>query len=110
MKKKFTLHTLLAVIIACTLLNLTSCEKHDGINYLKSKCTAELNGHEYIDQQPFESMFGPVMPTPFLEYSQYEATFETYLSTERGGKIAYIVRINLFAAGGKILPAYPQTD
>lgn len=48
MKKKFTLHTLLAVIIACTLLNLTSCEKHDGINYLKSKCTAELNGQEYI--------------------------------------------------------------
>ena len=93
MKKKLTL---LASIIACTLLSLTSCEKHDGINYLKSKCTAELNGQTYIDQQPYTYIFGPTHPTPFLEYSQYEATFETYLSTERGGKIAYIVRINLF--------------
>ena len=109
MKKKFTLHTLLAVIIACTLLSLTSCEKHDGINYLKSKCTAELNGQEYIDQQPFESMFGPVMPTPFWEYSQYEATFETYLSTERGGKIAYIVRINLFVDTPEEFFHQPQT-
>lgn len=109
MKKKFTLHTLLAVIIACTLLSLTSCEKHDGINYLKSKCMVELNGQEYIDQQPFESMFGPVMPTPFLEYSQYEATFETYLSTERGGKIAYIVRINLFVDTPEEFFHQPQT-
>lgn len=93
MKKKFTL---LAAIIACTLLSFTSCEKHDGINYLKSKCTAELNGQTYIDQQPYTHIFGPTYPTPFLEYSKYEATFETYLSTERGGKIAYIVRINLF--------------
>ena len=85
MKKKLTL---LASIIACTLLSLTSCEKHDGINYLKSKCTAELNGQTYIDQQPYTYIFGPTHPTPFLEYSQYEATFETYLSTERGGKIA----------------------
>lgn len=48
MKNKLTLF---AAIIACTLLSLTSCEKHDGINYLKSKCTADLNGQTYIDKQ-----------------------------------------------------------
>ena len=68
MKKKLTL---LAAIIACNLLCLTSCEKHDGINYLKSKCTAELNGQTYIDQQPYTHIFGPMRPTPFLEYNQY---------------------------------------
>lgn len=83
-KKKLTQ---LAAIIACISLSFTSCEKHDGINYLKSKCTAELNGQTYIDQQPYTYIFGPTYPTPFLEYSQYEATFETYLRTERGGKI-----------------------
>ena len=106
MKKKFTL---LAAIIACIFLSLTSCEKHDGINYLKSKCTAELNGQTYIDQQPYTYIFGPTMPTPFLEYSQYEATFETYLSTERRGKIAYIVRINLFVDTPEDFFHQPQT-
>ena len=106
MKKKLTL---LASIIACTLLSLTSCEKHDGINYLKSKCTAELNGQTYIDQQPYTYIYGPTHPTPFLEYSQYEATFETYLSTERGGKIAYIVRINLFVDTPEEFFLQPQT-
>ena len=106
MKKKLTL---LAAIIACNLLCLTSCEKHDGINYLKSKCTAELNGQTYIDQQPYTHIFGPMRPTPFLEYNQYEATFETYLSTERGGKIAYIVRINLFVDTPEEFFLQPQT-
>lgn len=36
MKKRLILF---AAIIACPFLYLTSCEKHDGINYLKSKDT-----------------------------------------------------------------------
>ena len=109
MKNKLTLRTLFAAIIACSFLGLTSCEKHDGINYLKSKCLAELNGQMYIDQQPYSYIFGPTYPTPFFEYSQYEARFETYLSTERGGKIAYIVRINLFVDTPEEFFHQPQT-
>lgn len=102
MKKKFTL---LAAIIACTLLSFTSCEKHDGINYLKSKCTAELNGQTYIDQQPYTHIFGPTYPTPFLVYSKYEATFETYLSTERGGQdCLYCENQSVCGYSGRIFP------
>lgn len=107
MTKKLTLR--LTPIFVCALLCFISCEKHDGIYYLKSKCNAELNGQTYIDQQPYTYIFGPTRATPLLEYSQYEATFKTYLSTTRGGKIAYSVKINLFVDKPEEFLHKPQT-
>lgn len=82
-------------IIACDMLFLTACEKHDGIDYFKSKCIAELNGQKYIDQTPF-SISPNVIITPELNYSEKELSFMTLLRSERNGEIALTVRINLY--------------
>lgn len=52
-------HCITAFAIA---FSLTSCEKHEGELYLKSKCTAELNGKTYIDQTRIEQTFNPFAP------------------------------------------------
>lgn len=82
-------------IIACAMLFLTACENHDGIDYFKSKCIAELNGQKYIDQTPF-SISPNVIITPELNYSEKELSFMTLLRSERNGEIALTVRINLY--------------
>lgn len=82
-------------IIACAMLFLTACEKHDGIDYFKSKCIAELNGQKYIDQTPF-SISPNVIITPELNYSEKELSFMTLLRSERNCEIALTVRINLY--------------
>lgn len=82
-------------IIVCAMLFLTACEKHDGIDYFKSKCIAELNGQKYIDQTPF-TINPNVIITPELNYSEKELTFMTLLRSERNGEIALTVRINLY--------------
>lgn len=48
-------------------------------------------------------------PTLFWEYNQYEAMFETYLSTGWGDNVAYIVRINLFLDTPEEFIYQPQT-
>lgn len=51
------------LLLLVLLINVTtSCEKHDGIEYFKSKCEAELNGQLLIDQ----SRFNLIGPTPTL--------------------------------------------
>lgn len=77
-------HCITAFAIA---FSLTSCEKHEGELYLKSKCTAELNGKTYIDQTRIEQTFNPFAPTatPYIEYNP-ETTggwFETALGPDR---------------------------
>lgn len=76
---------------------LTSCEKHEGELYLKSKCTAELNGKTYIDQTRIEQTFNPFAPTatPYIEYNP-ETTggwFETDLGPDRDAPAEYFIKI-----------------
>lgn len=96
MKKIFHIR---AILFVCILLCLTSCEKHDGISYLKSKCVAELNGQQYIDQTPFAQVLNPDSPeaTPYFICSQYDAVFETHLSVDRKSQPVFYVKMNLFA-------------
>ena len=84
------------LLLLVLLINVTtSCEKHDGIEYFKSKCEAELNGQLLIDQSRF-NLIGPT-PTPYLQISEYEVTFESHLSTRRGEMPLYYVDIQIFA-------------
>ena len=74
---------------------LSSCEKHDGLSYFKSKCEAELNGHTYIDQTLF-TISPDAIITPEFVPTDNGLEFFSLLRTKRGGDIAYAVRINLF--------------
>lgn len=91
--------------LAVTLCCLTACEKHDGTDYFKSKCMAELNGQKYIDQTPVAYIFSPAaQKTPAFDYDDDSARFTTNLRTKRGGPIVYCVEINLYAeTAGEIL-------
>lgn len=65
--------------------------------YLKSKCTAELNGKTYIDQSRIEQTFNPFAPTatPYIEYNP-ETTggrFETELGPDRDAPAEYYIKI-----------------
>ena len=82
-------------LLALLLIVTASCEKHDGIEYYKSKCEAEFNGQFLIDQTRFDWGIG-MGRTPNLQISEHEATFESKLSTERGGVPIYYVDIKLF--------------
>lgn len=82
-------------LIFLILFVFTSCEKHDGIQYFKAKCIAELNGITMIDQTPFN--IGPNSTnTPSFEADEYNVDFLSSLSNERGGAPVYIVHIKLF--------------
>lgn len=84
---------LVVALVAC----LTSCEKHDGVLYFKSKCIAELNGKTYIDQLPLT--FSPdVFTTPNLQRDENQAVFKTHLSETRGGTVVYYVEIVLYTS------------
>lgn len=87
---------------------LTSCEKHDGISYYKSKCEAELDGQYLIDQSRFDWGFG-TGKTPCLIASEYEARFETRLSTKRGEFPLCYVYINMFVETPWDYLTEPQT-
>lgn len=102
MKKTTTVSkalTLLFSLLLCTCL-LSSCsrEEHDGIEYFKKKCTAQLNGQSYIDQTPFYIIFSPgaMKATPWFVYGDGCATFRTDLSTDRESNPDYRIEINFF--------------
>lgn len=89
-KLKLSMALVLA-LVAC----LTSCEKHDGVYYFKSKCVAELNNKTYIDQSP--ATFNPdAFLTPQFRHEDSMAVFNTHLSEKRGGAVAYYVEIILY--------------
>lgn len=83
-KSKFSSVILLLLVLANTICIVSSCEKHEGIHYFKSKCVAELNGQTLIDQTPFN--IGPnSINTPSLDAGEYTVEFNSSLSNERGG-------------------------
>lgn len=94
MKKRFTQLAVLLCSLIWTFLCLTSCEKHDGIDYYHSKCEAELNGQYLIDQTRFNWGLGP--KTPYISASEYNVDFESHLSSERGAMPLYYVYIHIF--------------
>ena len=95
-----------AVIMA--IISMTSCEKHDGVDYYKSNCEAELNGQYLIDQTRFDWGFG-IGKTPYLVVSDYEIEFDSKLSTERGGMPVYYVYIDIFTESPLEFLKEPQT-
>lgn len=99
MKKLFTMFTVFMIFLFAICF-LTACEKetHDGIDYFKSKCTAELNGLQLINQTPFHSPFGPDSPqaTPYFLHDEDGAFFMSDLGIDRKSMAIYMVRINLY--------------
>lgn len=87
--------SILYTIFICLMCVLSSCEKHDGLSYFKSKCEAELNGQTYIDQTLF-TISPDAIVTPQLVRTNNGFEFFSLLRTKRGGDIAYTVCINLF--------------
>lgn len=108
MKKKSKLSSIIRLLFVITICIVSSCEKHDGILYLKSKCVAELNGQTLIDQTPFN--IGPnSINTPSLIASEYNAELYSSLSNERGGTPLYAVKIILFVNNAWEYLTQPQT-
>lgn len=85
---------LIFTIMICAISLLTACEKHDGIEYFKAKCVAELNGQSFIDQTPF-AISPNIVVTPYVIYTDNELEFMTVLRVERTGPMAYNVVIHL---------------
>ena len=97
MKNRIKFVASLFATIACAICMLTPCEKHDGETYFKSKCTAELNGQTFIDQQLLIAAISPAfIMTPSFNYNDCKATFSTALSKERREYALYYVDIYLF--------------
>lgn len=84
----------LFVILMCAMCLLMSCEKHDGMQYFKAKCVAELNGQTYVDQTPFTISPNAIV-TPSI-YCDDAVRFSTLLRTGRKDDVAFGVDINLF--------------
>ena len=104
MRKKAELLSAIMLLIAI----VSSCEKHDGIQYFKSKCVAELNGKTLIDQTPFN--IGPnSINTPSLVANEYIVEFYSSLSNERGCSPLYAVKIKLFVNDPWEYLSQPQT-
>ena len=98
-----------AIILLLAIISIvSSCEKHDGVQYFKSKCEAEINGQKLIDQTPFN--IGPnSINTPSLVAKEYEVEFDSSLSNERGGTPLYAVTIKLFVNNPWEYLTQPQT-
>lgn len=86
----------LFVLMMCAMCILTACEKHDGIDYFKAKCVAELNGQTFIDQTPFTISPNAII-TPSLELYDNSLRFTTYLRPERNGQIACAIKLFIYA-------------
>lgn len=96
------------ILLALATCIVSSCEKHDGIQYFKSKCVAELNGQSLIDQTQFN--IGPnSINTPSLDPSEHTVEFNSSLSNERGGTPLYAVTIKLFVTDAWGYLSQPQT-
>lgn len=95
MKMTLNFRAVLMAMIASVLCILSACEEHDGIDYFKSKCLAELNGQSYIDQTPF-TISPDVIITPEIVVSDGEITFFTLLRPDLKEPVRYAVHISLF--------------
>ncbi len=96
---------LLLTIIICI---FSSCEKHEGIQYFKSKCVAELNGYIFIDQTPFN--IGPnSINTPSIIANEYSIEFKSILRNDRGGTPLYGITVILFVNTPWEYLTQPQT-
>lgn len=84
----------LFVFMMCAMCLLMSCEKHDGIQYFKAKCVAELNGQSYVDQTPFTISPNAIV-TPSIYYDE-AVRVSTLLRTGLKGDTAFGIDINLF--------------
>lgn len=103
------LHTYVKIgIFIWVMVCLASCEKHDGVDYYKSKCEAELNGQYLIDQTRFDWGFG-MGKTPDLVMSDYEIEFNSNLSTERGAMPLYYLYIEMYVDKLLAFLTEPQT-
>lgn len=109
MWKKFKLSSaIILLLIISTICIISSCEKHDGIQYFKSKCVAELNGQTLIDQTPFN--IGPnSINTPSIIDNEYTLEFKSILCNERGGTPLYGVTVILFVNNPWDFLTKPQT-
>lgn len=81
MSMKYQSSIAIKLLLVLTICILSSCEKHEGVQYFKSKCVAELNGHTLIDQTPFN--IGP-NSTPSIIADDYSIEFKSILRNERG--------------------------
>lgn len=77
-----------SIIMICIANILTGCEKHDWIEYFKSKCIAELNGQSFTITSHV---------TPKLYFGDDYLSFTTHLRAERSGSIVYCVDIIIYA-------------
>ena len=95
-----------------TFILLTACEKetHDGIDYFKSKCMAELNGLQLIDQTPFHPVFpDSPKPTPYFLHNKEGVFFESDLGIDRESMPIYMVTIDLYVDTPEIYLHEEQT-
>lgn len=105
---KYQLSIAIKLLLAIAISILSSCEKHEGIQYFKSKCIAELNGHTLIDQTPFN--IGPdAINTPSIIANEYSIEFKSILRNERGGTPLYGITVVLFAKTPWEYLTQPQT-
>lgn len=86
---------------------LTSCEKHDGVYYFNSICTAELNGQTFIDQTPWN--ISGFNNTPYISDEEYNMEFKTSLSPKRNTPVHYTISIFLFVDSSWEYLAEPQS-
>lgn len=96
MRKKSKLSSAIILLHAIyTICIVSSCEKHEGIQYFKSKCETELNGQTLIDQTPFN--IGPnSINTPSIIANEYTLEFKSILCNERGGTPLYGVTVKVW--------------
>lgn len=96
MRKKYKLSSAVILLLTISAICIvSSCEKHDGIQYFKSKCVAELNGQTLIDQTPFN--IGPnSINTPSIIANEYTVEFKSILHNERGGTPLYGVTVKVW--------------
>lgn len=105
---KSQLSIAIKLLLAITICILSSCEKHEDIQYFKSKCVAELNGHTLIDQTPFN--IGPnSINTPSIIANEYSIEFKTILRNELGGTPLYGITVVLFVNTPWEYLTQPQT-
>ncbi len=108
MRMKSQLSIAIKLLLAITTCILSSCEKHEGIQYFKSKCVAELNGNKLIDQTPFN--IGPnSINTPSIIANEYSVEFKSILRNERGGTPLYGITVVLFVNTPWEYLTQPQT-
>ena len=109
MRRKTKLSSAIILLLTISAMCIvSSCEKHEGIRYFKSKCVAELNGQVLIDQTPFN--IGPnSINTPSIIANEYAVEFKSILRNGRKGDTLYGVTVKLFVDNPWEYLTQPQT-